>query len=104
MHPADAMERLAAPDEAYLVTYPGERLRLRFAAPPVAEGQTQTFFLAAQGYYTEWVRGPWIQASERAGPQPFAATDSTLVAAIARWRAVAPELTERFEQSKVPVR
>lgn len=104
MHPADAMERLAAPDEAYLVTYPGERLRLRFAAPPVAEGQTQTFFLAAQGYYTEWVRGPWIQASERAGPQPFAATDSTLVAAIARWRAVAPELTERFDQSKVPVR
>lgn len=97
-------ERLADADEAYVVTYPGQRFSIMFTTPPLAAGETQTFFLAAQGYYTEWVRGQWIREAAREGRDTFRATDETLAAAIDRWRVVHEDYEAHFETTKIPVR
>jgi hypothetical protein len=98
----DAHEKLSRPDEAYLVTQPGERFRATFSPGRPAHGDGQTLFVAAQGFYTEWVRGSWI----RDNPEPvaFQPTDATLIAALRRWSQVSSEYEARFASSRVPVR
>jgi len=53
----DALERLRHPDE-YLVTYPGDRYRLRFQVP--ADQGPVELFLESRGYYYEWMRPEWL--------------------------------------------
>lgn len=94
------LERMGRADETYHVTGPGDRFWIGFE--PGRAGGARTFFLAGQGYYIEWVRGDWVR-ERRTGPA-FRATDSTLVAAIRRWREVQPDYEARFADSKIPVR
>jgi hypothetical protein len=53
----DALERLRRSDE-YLVTYPGDRYRLRFLVPD--ELGSVELFLETRGYYYEWMRPEWL--------------------------------------------
>jgi hypothetical protein len=53
----DALERLRHSEE-YLVTYPGDRYRLRFQVP-AAQGPVE-LFLETRGYYYEWMRPEWL--------------------------------------------
>lgn len=94
--------RLARPDEDYLITQPGDRFWIQFAVDPVPAGQERTYFIAAQGYYTEWIRGHWIR--ETVDPQPFHASTETLFQVIQRWKEVKPSFEARFDQTRIPVR
>lgn len=53
----EALERLRQPDE-YLVTYPGDRYRLRFQVP--GDHGPVELFLESRGYYYEWMRPEWL--------------------------------------------
>ncbi|MGH7469392.1 MAG: hypothetical protein ACRENP_15685 [Longimicrobiales bacterium] len=98
----DALARLSRPDEAYLETGPGVTFVVRFETGPLAPGESRTFLLSSQGYYTEWVRPDWIRNST--SPAPFAPGDSTLLEALRRWRTVKDEFEQRFHETRIPVR
>lgn len=97
----DAAARLRRPDRAYLMTYPGERFTAVFEPRP-SSAPARSFFLAAQGYYIEWMRGDWLR--ERVAGEPFRADDATLVAALRRWQQAKPAYEAQFEATRLPVR
>jgi hypothetical protein len=51
----DVLARLLDP-EATLITYPGDRVRLRYEAP----AGPHVLFLESRGYYYEWMRSEWL--------------------------------------------
>ncbi len=109
----EALASLGLADDRYLATTPGQRFHAVFEAGPgreaqsdpardAEEGGARTFFLASQGYYTEWIRPAWI---ERGGETaPFRPTRDALVEALRRWLDAREELETRFFATKVPVR
>lgn len=100
--PSDPVALAAAPDEEYLITMPGTWFEARFEAGPAPSGRARTFFLAAQGYYTEWIRRDWLDAPDTG--KDFVPSKMTLHAAMQQWQDVKPTFEAQFETSKIPVR
>lgn len=100
--PADPVALAAAPDEDYLTTMPGTRFEVQFQVGPEPPAGQRTFFLAAQGYYTEWIRRDWL--TPPATDTAFIPSKTTLHAAMQRWQDVKPTFEAQFETSKIPVR
>jgi hypothetical protein len=100
--PSDsARTRLARPDHDYWVTLPTDRFWASFEPGPDADGTARSFFLAAQGYYTEWIRREWLRTSPR--EQGLSMSDDTLVDALRQWQRSRPEWEAKFHASKLPV-
>lgn len=99
---AALVERLAAPDRRYAMTVPGTRFFARFDVGRPAAGEVITTMVAAQGYYTEWIRGDWVRTAR--APAPFVPGDAALDLALDRWRATRDDMERRFEATKIPVR
>ena len=87
-----ALRDLRSPDAQYYETHPGENFVALFdvGRTPV----TRTFALSSQGFYTEWLRTEWIHRASTT--QPFQPSDSTLVAALQRWKASKDSLERRI--------
>ena len=98
----DGVERVAEPDERYLVTTGGSAFELHFETGPVAEGIHRTFLLSSQGYYSEWVRPIWVRAG--ADPVPFEPTDDLLPELMARWLERKGPMEDAFHDTRIPVR
>lgn len=94
--------RLSAPDEDYLVTFPGDLVHVEFDVAPASAGSTRTLLLATQGYYVEWVRGDWIRDAQTA--ERFRPRDSSIVRAMRRWQDVMEDFERDFHASRIPVR
>ena len=94
----DAVEALRSPDDQYLETRPTHRMTLRFPVGP-EEG---SYLLAAQGYYTEWVRPKWIR--EASTPRHFEPNRGVIRELHTRWLNERADLEERFFSSAIPVR
>jgi len=58
-----AMENLHRSDRRYVITKPGDQLRLQFDARRIVANRHRTFFLAATGYYIEWMRKDWLETT-----------------------------------------
>jgi hypothetical protein len=97
----EALSRVAAPDEDYLVTAPGRYFTMQFDVGSAHE-EDRTFLLSSQGYYTEWIRPAWVRSAERT--RPFEPADERLVEALERWRLTRPELEQSFYSTRIPVR
>lgn len=96
-----ALASLAAADLRYLQTTASQRFFAEFETG-LAHDTSRTFFLAAQGYYIEWIRRGWITAAR--DTTAFRPSRSALYEAIARWR-LSQDSTERaFHATRVPVR
>jgi hypothetical protein len=98
---ANALPSLGTADAHYLETTPGQRFTAEFAVLPTAAAG-RTFFLASQGYYTEWVRRDWLAAPRVSSA--FVPSDAALLEAVARWRVTQETLEARFMASRIPVR
>lgn len=98
-----AFASLSAADDRYLSTAPGQRFSARFATGPIAPDSVRTFMLASQGYYTEWVRGSWIN-KKSAAAQPFVASEASIARAISRWRSKQSALEQQFYSTAIPTR
>lgn len=98
----DAAYRLSEPDESYVETNPGTAFIVRFDAGPLPQGNTRTFLLSSQGFYTEWVRPDWITGTSTA--TRFEPDDATLLEALRRWRNVKDEFEQKFHDTRIPVR
>jgi hypothetical protein len=98
----DAYTSLRAADSRYLETTPGQAFIAAWDVGPSAEGTERTFFLAAQGYYTEWIQRAWITGAR--DTTVFHPGDRALLRALERWRQVQDTLARRFYATRVPVR
>ena len=96
-----ALDSMRAPDDRYLQTNPGQRFFVGFNVGQAPAGKSRTFLLSSQGYYTEWIRGAWIQTAS--AKEPFRPTDEALLAALRRWAATREPFEERFVKDRVPV-
>ncbi len=96
-----ARMNLSAADDTYVVTYPGQYLRLRFDIGKPRADVVRTWFLAAEGYYIEWMRKEWLETSSAAA---FSPGDEALLAALKLWEPQRDAFRERFESTKVSVR
>ena len=94
----EAVRALGSPDDQYLETRPTHRMTLRFLVGP-EEG---SYLLAAQGYYTEWVRPKWIREARR--PRHFQPNRGAIRELHTRWLDERADLEERFFSSAIPVR
>ena len=95
-----ALKALRNADESYLITSPGQSFSVEWDVGTVAPG-TRTYMLAAQGYYSEWVRGSWIK---NASGKAFAPSDAFLVEAIRDWRGKQTEMENRFYSTRIAAR
>jgi len=98
----EARDNMSAPDERYLQTSPGQRFFVDFNAGPGPAHEWRTFLLSSQGYYTEWIRGTWIETAS--ADVPFAPTDESLLVALKKWSARRDDFEKRFREARVPVR
>ena len=96
-------DALVRADASQLSTEPGDRFVAEFdvGKPLLAADERRTFFLAAQGYYVEWVRGAWLQTprdSMAFDPQHASTADL-----LRSWRSAKDSLEARFFAARVPV-
>jgi hypothetical protein len=113
----ELVERLSVSDTLHLVTYPGEHYRVAFRVGGEVLGETvdgeaegvasgaaprSGFLLAMQGYYVEWVRGPWLRAG--GGRGVFEPEDGAILEAMARWSEVMDAYERDFHASRIPAR
>ena len=98
---SELLRLVAGPDEAYAVTHPGDRFWIEFE-PGRATDEARTYFIAAQGYYTEWIRGDWVRDDVHG--EPFSPDVEILHSALLRWHEVKKDFERRFESSRIPVR
>lgn len=96
-----ALENLLQDDRRYVITQPGDRLQLQFDSGAAAEGRQRTFFLAASGYYIEWMRKDWLEGN---GTPGFEAGDGAVLDALYRWRDQRDGLREQFDNTRINVR
>ena len=94
----EALDALSAPDDQYLETRPTHRMTVRLPVGP----EPGAYLLAAQGYYTEWIRPEWIR--EHPSPTRFKPDEATVRDLHARWLSERSSLEERFFSSAIPVR
>jgi hypothetical protein len=96
----DALQSLASLDRRYVQTSPGQKFLARFDTG--RETGPRTFLLRSHGFYTEWVRGSWLEKPTRSAT--FTPSDEALLEAMVRWRKVQPEFEAQFHATKIPVR
>lgn len=96
-----ARSNLYAADDNYVVTKPGEYVRLHFDVGHAQKNAQRTWFLAAEGYYIEWMRKEWLETTSTTA---FVPNDETLLTAIGLWELQRDEFRERFESARIHVR
>jgi hypothetical protein len=99
---AEALSNMTSPDDRYLQTNPGHRFFADFHTGPSPAGRRRTFLLSSQGYYTEWIRGSWIQNASVT--TPFKPGDDAVLEALRKWGSARDAFEKRFYSTRVPVR
>ena len=93
---------VAAPDERYLETRPGDRFIVEFDVGAAAGSGDRRFLLSSQGYYTEWIRPGWVREAAAAEGTPPAPGDPMLREAMRRWADRRPGFERTFFESRIP--
>jgi hypothetical protein len=97
-----SLASLRAADSRYLQTQPSQRFFALFDVGRASASAPRTFFLASQGYYTEWIRQGWITSAQPRAP--FEPGDGAVGEALRRWREGHEALERQFAATRVPVR
>jgi hypothetical protein len=99
---SDVIRKLQSDDDDYVVTYPGDYFNLSFALPPQEEHE-RTLFIAAKGYYSEWMRPQWLRAGLE-DPHPFttSAPEEAVRRAAQIWIVKKNKFEKEFFASKIP--
>jgi hypothetical protein len=82
-----------------LVTEPGQRFFAEFDVGRSAS--PRTFLVAADGYYTEWIRPKWVDG--RTTFEPFTPNALTMRSVIQSWIGAKDSLERKFFTARVPV-
>jgi hypothetical protein len=78
---------------------------LRFDVAAAPHDLKRTYFLAAEGYYIEWMRKDWLQSTNAS---TFVLNDTSLQAALLTllnlWEPRRDKFREQFESTRINVR
>jgi hypothetical protein len=96
---ADARAALTSADERRLSTSPGDRMYVHFDVG--RDSTPRTFLIAAQGYYSEWVRGSWMRGRKQ--PTPFSPSRTAIDDVLRTWIGKKQFMEAEFFRSRVPV-
>lgn len=99
---ADAVELLADDDERFLVTEPGDALRLRYEVE--SSDQKRTAFVRSNGYYLEWVRGDWLVYIEEQDRFNLYNMSQTMERLRQSWVSGREEIEKRFFHTRIPLK
>jgi hypothetical protein len=95
----DARDALTSADERRLSTSPGDRMFVRY---DVGRDTTpRTFLIAAQGYYSEWVRGSWMRGPKQ--PHAFSPAHTATDDVLRTWIGKKNFMEAEFFRTRVPV-
>jgi hypothetical protein len=97
-----AREDLLHADGRYLQTTPPQRFTISFDVGRSSNDSARTFFLASQGYYTEWVRGSWLAGAHDV--TTFKPGDAALDRVLRSWARQRDTLEKSFYRTRIPVR
>jgi hypothetical protein len=87
-------------DDRRLEVRPGQQYLAHFEPGRAAPG-TRTYFLAAHGYYTEWVRGSWLKSATDS--TAFKPNERTLRSILRQWQEGRDSMEVHFFAKRVPV-
>ncbi len=96
------VDLLGFPDEAYVRTSMGESFTAVFEPEPVNDAVTRTFFLASQGWYSEWIRRDWLERGNE--HTAFRPDTASLLDALGRWQVHKDSMEVAFFATRIPVR
>jgi hypothetical protein len=97
-----ALEDLRRADERYVETTPPQRFSIAFDVGASPRDSSRTFFIASQGYYTEWVRGSWMMGVR--DTMTFKPGTDALDHVLRLWAAQKDTLEKSFYRTRIPVR
>jgi hypothetical protein len=97
-----ALEDLRKADDRYLQTTPPQRFTTVFDVGAAPRDSVRTFFIASQGYYTEWVRGGWMTGMR--DTTAFKPGDAALQRVLHLWATEKDTLEKSFYRTRIPVR
>jgi hypothetical protein len=95
----DARDMLLRTDGRDLQTWPGQRFFVDFDVGPSSE--QRTYFLAAEGYYTEWMRGSWLRAPDSS--RAFAPWSQPIAPMLRHWLETRDSLESSFFRQRAPI-
>ena len=95
----DALDAIGAADGRFLETRPGDRFFVDFETG--STDSPRAFLFAAQGYYTEWIRGNWLRRPTHTGP--FDPATVRMRDVLDEWLRQRDELEDQFFSTRVPV-
>jgi hypothetical protein len=96
---AAARDALTDADERRLSTSPGDRMFVRFDVG--RDSTPRTFLVAAQGYYSEWVRGSWMRGPKQ--PHAFSPSQTSIDDVLRTWIVKKQFMEAEFFRTRVPV-
>lgn len=96
-----ALSNLNAADDSYVITKPGEYLSVQFDVGHAQSDLQRTWFLAAEGYYIEWMRKEWLETTSTTA---FVPNDEALLTALGLWESQRDDLRAQFESTMIRVR
>lgn len=97
-----ALEQLRRADDRYLETTPPQRFSIAFDVGASPRDSSRTFFIASQGYYTEWVRGSWMMGVR--DTTTFKPGKDALNHVLHLWATQKDTLEKSFYRTRIPVR
>jgi len=89
-------------DDHYVQTTPPQRFTIAFDVGTATTDSARTFFIASQGYYTEWVRGSWMTGMRDAST--FKPGNDALNHVLRSWARQKDSLEKSFYRTRIPVR
>ena len=97
----DVLDVLKKADDHRLQTWPGQRFVVEYDVGRETPGMKRTYFIAAQGYYVEWMRGSWLTANP--SPKPFMPWNEPIAPILQRWLETRDSLESTFFRQRVPI-
>jgi hypothetical protein len=96
-----SVDQIADDDEQYLVTFPGDEYMLEFRLPQTNSDEEHELFVAAKGYYMEWIRSDWLSGKDPKKIRRLLSGNKATWQSLAReYKAVEPEMESIFWNSK----
>jgi hypothetical protein len=97
----DVRDVLRRADDRRLQTEPGQHFFIEYDVGKGRADERRTYFIAAQGHYSEWVRGSWLESSD--SRKRFAPWDEPLAPLLQRWLLTRDSLENGFFRQRVPI-
>ena len=98
----DILELIENSDTQFLITSPGESYYFNYDIAP-NEGMEMTVFVQSKGYYTEWIRGDWLNTRSTGYRFDLFRVDETIAQLRQSWLANRALIEGEFFKTRIPL-